>query len=188
MGHNQPEMADARQMARILRLLRNKILGTVANAGLCPMSLRLRLLRVCGWRIAPGAHLFSARFLNGQIQVGERAMIAQEVFLHDHAWITLGRQVWIGPRCTILTQTHETGDGECRAGRTVDKPVTIGNGFWLGGAATVLPGVTIGPGCVIAAGAVVARDYEPNGLYAGVPAVRKRDLPGTAGPVLADAI
>lgn len=166
-------------MTRILRLLRNKILGSVANAGICPMSLRLLLLRLCGWRIAPGTHLFSARFLNGQIQVGESGMIAQEVFLHDHAWITLGRHVWIGPRCTILTQTHEIGDGDCRAGRTVNKPVTIGDGCWLGGAATILPGVTIGPGCVIAAGAVVTHDCEPNGLYAGVPAVRKRDLPVT---------
>jgi maltose O-acetyltransferase len=40
----------------------------------------------------------------------------------------------------------------------------------------VLDGVTIGAGCVIAAGAVVTRDCEPDGLYAGVPAVRKRDL------------
>ena len=66
-----------------LRLLRNKVLGSVANAGICPMSLRLLLLRLCGWRIAPGTHLFSARFLNGQIQVGESGMIAPEVFLHD---------------------------------------------------------------------------------------------------------
>ena len=58
-------------MTRILRLLRNKVLGSVANAGICPMSLRLLLLRLCGWRIAPGTHLFSARFLNGQIQVGD---------------------------------------------------------------------------------------------------------------------
>jgi maltose O-acetyltransferase len=164
-------------MTRILRLLRNKILGSVANAGICPMSLRLLLLRLCGWRIAPGAHLFSARFLNGQVLVGERGMIAQEVVLHDHARITLGRRVWIGPRCTILTQTHEIGDSDCRAGRPVNRPVTIGDGCWLGGAVTILPGVTIGPGCVIAAGAVVTRDCEPNGLYAGMPAVRKRDLP-----------
>ena len=162
---------------RVLRLLTNKILGSVADTGVCPMPVRLLLLRLCGWRIGRDVHLFSARFMNGRVQVGEQAMIAQEVFLHDHARITIGRGVWIGPRCTILTQTHEVGDATCRAGRTVSMPVVIGDGCWLGGAVTVLPGVTIGPGCVIAAGAVVTRDCEGDGIYAGVPAVRKRDLP-----------
>jgi maltose O-acetyltransferase len=40
----------------------------------------------------------------------------------------------------------------------------------------VLPGVTVGDGCVIAAGAVVNADCQPDGLYAGVPARRVRDL------------
>lgn len=148
------------------------------------MAVRILLLRLCGWRIGRDAHLFSARFMNGQVQVGEKAMIAQEVFLHDHARITIGRNVWIGPRCTILTQTHEIGDAGCRAGLAVSMPVTIGDGCWLGGTVTVLPGVTVGAGCVIAAGAVVTRDCEPDGIYAGVPAVRKRDLAG--GPPAAD--
>lgn len=50
------------------------------------------------------------------------------------------------------------------------------DGCWLGGNVTVLPGVTIGRGCVIAAGAVVTKSCDPNGLYAGVPARRIRDL------------
>jgi maltose O-acetyltransferase len=162
---------------RVLTLLRNKILGPVANAGLCPMPLRLALLRLCGWRVAPGAHVFSAWFLNGRVEVGERAMIAQGVFLHDHALIVVGANAWIGPRCAVITQTHETGGHGQRAGRVVSRPVVIGDGCWLGASVTVLPGVTIGPGCVIAAGAVVTRDCAPDGLYAGVPAVRKQDLP-----------
>jgi acetyltransferase-like isoleucine patch superfamily enzyme len=40
----------------------------------------------------------------------------------------------------------------------------------------IMPGVEVGPGCVVAAGAVVIKDCEPNGLYAGVPAKRVRDL------------
>jgi maltose O-acetyltransferase len=54
--------------------------------------------------------------------------------------------------------------------------VSVGNGSWLGTGVTVLPGVTIGEGCVIAAGAVVTADCAPDGLYAGVPARRIRDL------------
>jgi acetyltransferase-like isoleucine patch superfamily enzyme len=40
----------------------------------------------------------------------------------------------------------------------------------------VLPGVEIGAGCVIAAGSVVVKNTEPDGLYAGVPATRKKEL------------
>jgi acetyltransferase-like isoleucine patch superfamily enzyme len=40
----------------------------------------------------------------------------------------------------------------------------------------VAPGVNVGSGCIIAAGALVVRDCEPNGLYAGVPAKRIKDL------------
>ncbi|SRR5258708_34939660 len=141
------------------------------------MSLRLLLLRLCGWQIAPRAHLFSARFVTGRITIDELAMVAQEVILQDYARVTIGRRAWIGTRCTILTQTHEIGDVGRRAAGSVNKPVAIGAGCWLGAGVTVLPGVSIGPGCVIAAGAVVTRDCEPDGLYAGVPAVRKRDLP-----------
>ncbi len=39
-----------------------------------------------------------------------------------------------------------------------------------------MPGVTIGDGCLVATGAVVAKDLEPNGLYAGVPAKRIKDF------------
>ena len=42
--------------------------------------------------------------------------------------------------------------------------------MWIGAAATILPGVTIGAGAVVAAGAVVTRDVAPATLVAGVPA------------------
>lgn len=155
-----------------------KLLGrAVANAGPCPRPLRTGLLRHAGWKIGPDAVILSAQFLNGRITVGRAAIIAQQVLLLDHERITIGRRAWIGPRCTLITQTHEIGGSEQRASAPlVSAPVTIGDGCWLGANVTVLPGVTIGAGCVIAAGAVVNRDCEPDGLYAGMPAVRKRDL------------
>ena len=101
--------------------------------------------------------VFAAR---GGIEIGERCALGHEVMLN-----TVG---------------HEVGPAEERAGECVDRPVRIGDGAWIGTRATVLDGVTIGPGCVVAAGAVVTRDCEPDGLYAGVRAVRKRDLPPRA--------
>ena len=50
------------------------------------------------------------------------------------------------------------------------------DGCWICAGCTILPGVTIGEGCVIAAGSVVNKDCAPDGLYAGVPAKRIKDL------------
>ncbi len=49
-------------------------------------------------------------------------------------------------------------------------PVRIGNDVWIGAAALVLDGVTIGDGAVVAAGAVVTRDVPPYAIVAGNPA------------------
>jgi maltose O-acetyltransferase len=48
--------------------------------------------------------------------------------------------------------------------------VRIGDDVWIGGHATILPGVTIGDGAVVAAGAVVTKDVPPYTVVAGVPA------------------
>lgn len=108
------------------------------------------------------------------------------MIIGDYSWVNagafiengtvIGHRVAIGPSVTICTVTHQIGPEKARAGQNVNLPVVIGDGCWLGASVTVLPGVTIGTGCVIAAGSLVRQDCAPNGLYAGVPARRVRDL------------
>ncbi|MFZ4893078.1 acyltransferase [Plantibacter sp. Mn2098] len=76
----------------------------------------------------------------------------------------------------IITGTHRLGAHSQRAGDTQVAPVSIGEGVWIGARAIVMPGVVIGDGCVIAAGAVVISVCLPDGMYAGVPARRIKDL------------
>ncbi|WP_159405102.1 DapH/DapD/GlmU-related protein [Gordonia sp. YY1] len=76
----------------------------------------------------------------------------------------------------VMTCSHEVGDSDRRCGSSTVSSVRIGSGCWIGARAVICPGVTIGDGCVIAAGSVVVEDCEPNSLYAGVPAKRKRSL------------
>ena len=63
--------------------------------------------------------------------------------------------------------------------RRRDDKVIIGNDVWIGHAAIVLPGVTVGDGAVIAAGAVVSKNVEPYTIVGGVPAktIRQRFSP-----------
>jgi maltose O-acetyltransferase len=118
------------------------------------------------------------QFLCEDVSIGPAAFINRDCLI-DALWspIVIGERVYIGPQVRILTASHEIGTGSQRAGSSVQEPVTISAGTWIGVAATILPGVTIGEGCVIAAGAVVTKDCEPHGLYGGLPARRIRDLP-----------
>lgn len=63
-----------------------------------------------------------------------------------------------------------------RAPEKISKPITIGNGCWIGANSIVLPGVNIGNGTIVAAGFVVIQDCEENSLYAGVPAKKIKQL------------
>ena len=53
-------------------------------------------------------------------------------------------------------------------------PIRIGSDVWIGRAATVLAGVTIGHGAVIGASAVVAKDVPPYAVISGNPATVHR--------------
>lgn len=135
-------------------------------------------VRAEGEGIQIGDH---CRLRRGVLLKGPRVTLGHRVFCNDGVYIdqdvTIEDEVRLGPFVRLISGTHEIGCADNRAGDTVTDPVRIGRGSWIGAGATVLPGVAVGAGCVIAAGAVVTTDCAPHGLYAGVPAVRKRDLP-----------
>jgi maltose O-acetyltransferase len=168
-------------LVAVLTLLqiRNKILVSVAAWSLCPGPARQWLMRCCGAQIGNNVQIRpGGLFFWGRLTIGDGVKISEQWHLQDHAPITLGNRVRIGPGVRIITTEHPTGPHEQRSeDLRIDLPVVVKAGTRLGANVTILAGVTIGEGCVIAAGSVVIRDCEPDGLYAGVPATRKRDLP-----------
>ncbi|OME94712.1 MULTISPECIES: acyltransferase [Paenibacillus] len=52
----------------------------------------------------------------------------------------------------------------------MSKPIVINQGAWIGIAATIMPGVTIGKHSVVSAGAVVTKDVPDYSIVGGVPA------------------
>lgn len=118
-------------------------------------------------------------FFNGpKVKIGKGSFVNFRCFFDSRvAEIEIGSGCEIGMEVLFCGTTHEIGPRSHRCGVVVGKPVVVGDGCWIGARATILPGVTIGEGCIIAAGAVVASDCLKNGLYAGVPARRIKDLP-----------
>ncbi|MBX5156983.1 sugar O-acetyltransferase [Rhizobium sp. NZLR8] len=103
------------------------------------------------------------------ISVGANVFINQGCHFMDMGGIAIGDDVMIGPKVTIVSAGHPVSPSKRRNGITA-APVIIGKNVWIGAAATILQGVTIGENAVIAAGAVVSRSVPANSMVAGVPA------------------
>ncbi|GGH37597.1 DapH/DapD/GlmU-related protein [Microbacterium album] len=120
------------------------------------------------------ATLYRRAQVIGPATIGDGAFINRDCLVQGHT--TIGTGVALGPGVRVLTDTHELGPADKRAGNRVVRPVTIGNGVWIGAGATVLPGVTVGDGAIVAAGAVVTRDVPRSTVVAGVPAKVKKKI------------
>ncbi|GAA1251211.1 sugar O-acetyltransferase [Oryzihumus leptocrescens] len=106
---------------------------------------------------------------------GERVFINQGCFFLDFGGITIGDRVLIGPRVTLSTAGHPVDPDE-RYDFITHAPIVIEDDVWIGAAATITPGVTIGHGSVVGAGAVVAKDVPPMSVVTGTSVVERRRL------------
>jgi maltose O-acetyltransferase len=167
-------------------------MNAVSASVVMPDERRMSLLRVGGVSIGERSVIkWGCTFLGAKnITIGADCFIGAESFFEAGSEsIVIEDRVYIAHRANLLTATHEIGDHDQRAALPqIKRPVRIGSGCWLGSGVMLLPGTTVGEGCVIAAGAVVASDCEPHGLYAGVPAQRRRDLPAPRPRATRDAV
>lgn len=153
------------------RLVWNVLVNGLLASAWFPQALKPRVLRLLGARVASGAVLRRRVDVYGRnLDIAEGVFVNVGTQIQNYANVTIGRNVQIGPRVTILTVDHAVGGPERRAGEVDPRPVIIDAGSWIAAGATILPGVRVGAGCVIAAGAVVREDCEPSAVYGGVPA------------------
>jgi acetyltransferase-like isoleucine patch superfamily enzyme len=114
---------------------------------------------------------------------GEKVFINQGCFFLDLGGITVGDRVLIGPRVTLSTAGHPVELDERYDGVT-HAPIVIEDDVWIGAAATITPGVTIGRGSVVGAGSVVAKDVPPMSVVTGTSVVERRRLKPASGAVV----
>ena len=104
-----------------------------------------------------------------QISVGKRFFANFSLTILDEAKVTIGDDCFVGPNVSIYTACHSTDPIERNSRKEWALPVSIGNNVWIGGAVTILPGVTIGDNVTIGAGSVVVKDIPSDCVAVGNP-------------------
>ena len=116
----------------------------------------------------PGQELIS----DAIVTIGDRCLIGRQSSIVGHFEIVIGDDVYFGPNVYVTDQNHSVDDPNVPIGRQSagEKPVSIGNGSWLGANVVVLPGVTIGRHVAVGAGAIVTSDLPDHAVAVGNPA------------------
>ena len=118
--------------------------------------------------MVPGQEMVS----NPVISVGDRCLIGKGSGIVGHLEISIGNDVWTGHHVYITDQNHGYEDLALPISQQVmqERPVSIGDGSWIGHGTVVLPGARIGSHVVVGANSVVTGDLPDNCVAAGAPA------------------
>ncbi len=103
------------------------------------------------------------------VYVGKNFYANFELIALDQCPITVGDNVFIGPRVSFYCAQHPIDAAVRISYLESGKPITVGSDVWVGGDTVILGGVTIGDNVVIGAGSVVTKDIPSNSVAVGNP-------------------
>ena len=124
--------------------------------------------------MVPGQRMIS----DPVISIGDRCLFGKGSGIVGHLEIQIGDDVWTGHHVYITDQNHGYADLDVPISKQImpERPVSIGDGSWLGHGTVVLPGARIGRHVVVGANSVVTGDLPDNCVAGGVPARVIRQL------------
>ncbi len=174
----------------VVRLARRRWLTPAGRRleldGLAFIGPRVTLEVGRGARVALGrwswvGHGTKIRAHEGVVSIGAKTVLGQECTISAYQRVSIGRECVLADRVMLIDFDHIVVDVErpVREQGIYKRDVRVGNNVWIGYAACVLRGVTVGDNAIVGANAVVTRDVPDNAVVAGSPAriVRMRDAP-----------
>ena len=157
------------------RILWNYVNAVVFKSSLFPVySFKVALLRLFGAKIGnqvefkPGVSIKYPWHLT----VGNEVWIGENVWIDCLVPVTIGHNVCLSQGAVILTGSHNY---KKTSFDLITGSVVLEDGVWIGAAAIVNQGITIGSHAVLATGSIATKNLEPYSIYQGNPAVKVRD-------------
>ncbi len=131
-------------------------------------------------RIGHGCKL---RAHQGEIRIGAKTVLGQECTISAFQRVEIGRECILADRVMLIDFDHGVSEVErpVRLQGIYKRDVKVGHNVWIGYAACVLRGVTVGDNAILGTSAVVTGDVPDNAVVGGVPArvLRMRETPRT---------
>ncbi len=173
----EPIRLDDTQYSKIQSVVNRTLkLNAKLNTSEDVESIRKNLSEIICTEIDTSTIVFAPCYTNfGQfIQIGKNVFINHACTFLDMGGITIEDNVLIGPKVNLITENHPLNPNDRKT--LICKPIVIKRNAWIGAAATILSGVTIGENAIVAAGAVVSKDVAPHTIVGGVPAKFIRNI------------
>lgn len=139
---------------------------------------RLHLLRELLGRIGRGTFIqppFACDY-GYNVSIGDDAFVNFNAVILDCAPVTIGDGTQLGPGVQLLAADHPRDPQTRRDLLELARPISIGTNVWLGAAAIVLAGVSVGDDSIVGAGSVVTREVPSGVLAVGNPCRVVREL------------
>lgn len=128
-------------------------------------------------RLRLEAHAFHNGFrFSPQISIGDNVSLNYDCHIGCINKITIGNNVLIASRVTILDHFHGEINSESLSippsqRAIISKgPVVIEDNVWIGEGVAIMPNITIGKNSIIGANAVVTKSFPANSIIGGIPA------------------
>jgi acetyltransferase-like isoleucine patch superfamily enzyme len=174
---------------RLLQETRDRVLSLALASSFAEFGSHSRLslpLKLHGSeRIAFGAHVYAGPGCwllthnpDSRIEVGDGTSIAGYCVLSAATTITIGKRVLFARNVYVADHRHGFQADMPVLDQPLEdlRPISIGDGAWLGQNVVILPGVSVGAGAVIGANSVVGQDVPARSVAVGTPARVVRQL------------
>lgn len=154
------------------RILWYWINAFVFNSSLFPFyRLKVFLLKIFGAKM--GKNISIKPCVNIKypwlLEIGNNVWIGEKVWIDNLAKIYIGNNVCLSQGCLLLSGNHDYTKSSFDL---ILKNITLEDGVWIGGKATVCGGVICKKHSVLSAGSVAASDLESMTIYQGNPAIK----------------
>ncbi len=167
----QPIRLDDPEYSKVQEIVDRTIkLSSQLNTSTDIDKIRKRLSEIIGTTIDETTIVFAPFYINfgRSLTIGKGVFINHACSFLDMGGITIEDDVLIGPKVNLITENHPLNPNDRKT--LLCQPIVIKRNAWIGAAATILPGVTVGENSIVAAGAVVSKDVADNTIVGGVPA------------------